>query len=161
MPNKTDLIEKVIESLERDKASAEAGLASAREGAKEAPSAMESHSDTTRSQMQHLAENLEKDIQEKESGIMALGDFKTSVGPAKGDVSVGSVVSITDEAERRFIYFILPAGGGTKVETDGASITVLSSTAPLAQALIGKRAGETVSFSAGAKVRMLKIIGIE
>ncbi len=161
MFDKAALIDQVIDTLERDKASAEAGLASARQGAKEAPSAMESHSDTTRSQMQHLAENLEKDIQEKENGITELEDLKTSIGPNNGSVNIGSVVGIADDAGRRFVYFVLPAGGGVKVADGNKKITVLSATAPLAKAIIGKRAGGTATLATGPKIRQLKILSID
>ncbi len=155
------MIEKVIEALRKDKKSAEIGLASARRGAKEAPSAMEFHSDTTRSQMQHLAESLEKDIREKEEGIAALQTMKDDFGSISNDsVRSGSLVSVSDDTGQEFLYFILPAGGSIKLKDGASEIAVVSATAPLARSLIGKRAGETALFAAGTKARHLKILAI-
>lgn len=162
MLNKNVLVDRIIAELKKQEEEVRQGLASARTSAIEAPGAMQSHSDTTRSQMEHLAENFERIILEKEVALREFNDLKKSVDISKENIDVGCVVEVVDEAETHSFYFIALSAGGTQVVLDETnSITVLSSTAPLAKALIGKKRGDLATYSIGNKTKSLTIVSVE
>jgi len=162
MLNKNVLVDRIIAELKKQKEEVERGLASARTSAIEAPGAMQSHSDTTRSQMEHLAENFERIILEKEVALREFNDLKKSVDISKESIDVGCVVEVVDEAGMHSFYFIALSAGGTQVMLDKTNpITVLSSTAPLAKALIGKKRGDLATYNIGNKTKSLTIVSVE
>ena len=162
MLNKNALIDVILVTLEKEKADNEESLKQTRQAAMDAPSAMQSHSDTTRSQMEHLAENFERFIAQKKAAIENLGTFKKEI-PTSGDgIKIGSLIEVADEKNTRHFYFILPFGGGVTVtDKEGRSIVVLSASASLGRALLGKKSGNNVTMSMGGKTRALRIISVE
>lgn len=123
---------------------------------------MQSHSDTTKSQMSRLAEEIQRSINEKGLAIRTLDALIYSGLPSDVDaIRVGSVVEVCDERNEREIFFILPAGGGIEVADDDRTILVVTSRAPLAVALFGKRQGETAKLQIGSRHRELTIVNIQ
>ncbi|MFA6495394.1 MAG: hypothetical protein WC246_02750 [Candidatus Paceibacterota bacterium] len=162
MVNKNYLIDAVVVALEKERADNEESLKQTRQTAMDAPSAMQSHSDTTRSQMEHLAENFERFIAEKNFAIENLKAFKKEISASGDEIKVGSLVGVTEGTNMRHFYFILPFGGGVAVvDKEGRSVVVLSASAPLARALLGKKSGTETTTSTRGNIRVLHITSVE
>ncbi|HRC56918.1 MAG TPA: GreA/GreB family elongation factor, partial [Kofleriaceae bacterium] len=100
------------------------------------------------------------------------------LGPARDfdpdeAVSVGALVTVQEEAERRR-FLIAPQGGGLELPVSalgavtaaepagrGAVVTVLTLTSPMGRALVGKHVGDECELTSGAGVRTLEIVSLQ
>jgi len=122
---KQELLQRVIETVMQERKKAEESLATTRQAAIDAPGAMQSHSDTTKSQMSRLAEEIERSIEEKNFALRTLQGMAHSGLPSDTEViKIGSVVEVLTERGEREIYFILPVGGGIEIVDNDRTITV-------------------------------------
>lgn len=159
---KQELLQRVIETLAREKNSAEQSLKTTMQAVIEAPGAMQSHSDTTKWQMSRRAEVIQRLIDEKSFAIHTLQDMiHSNLSSDAGEVEIGSIVEIRNERNEREVYFILPVGGGIEVVDNDRTILVITARAPVAAALIGKRQGQTVKLHIGSQQRELTIVSIQ
>lgn len=139
----------------------ENGLKSARRDAKESPSAIESHSDTTRNQMQTLAANIERAIKEKEIAVNRLKALINSSSEKIDTIKEGALVEIETENGEKNFYIIAPDGGaGASVEENGIRITSITLKTPLGAALMDKKIGETVIIQNKNGNKKIKILNI-
>ncbi len=61
-------------------------------------------------------------------------------------ISLGCLVTL-QERYGLCTYLIVPEGGGCVVEVEGERVTAMSIKAPVAQAVLGKKAGEAVLYN--------------
>ena len=96
-----------------------------------APSAMESHSDTTRSEKEKLVMALDREINEMEGNIKVAEKMEPNYLELAGQESTMKVL-------------LVPAGlGGKKID----DVVLLGANSPLGQAVAGKKSGEKLEFS--------------
>jgi len=159
--NKEAAIKGIIKELERQRLELENGLKSAKRDAKESPSAMESHSDTTRNQMQTLAANIERTIKEKEMAILSLNKFLNSSEKQSDTAKEFALVEIENESGEKRFYAIVPEGGaGATIDEGGVPITSITLKTPLGIALTNKKIGETAIIQNKSGNRTIKILNI-
>ena len=159
---KQELLQHVIKALIQSKKSAEQSFAVTKQAAIEAPGAMQSHSDTTKSQMGNFAEKVQESIIEKDHAINTLQTMaRSDLSSDLSNIRIGSVAEVLTETNERETYFMLPVGGGIKVTDGNRTISVITPRAPLAIALIGKKQGETIKLQVGSRQRKLTIISIQ
>jgi transcription elongation GreA/GreB family factor len=65
-----------------------------------------------------------------------------------------------ENAGRRVTYFLLPAAGGIRVDTGGASIQTLATTSPLGAALLGLSEGDDAEVVTGQGSRSYAIVSV-
>ena len=158
--NKKTIIRGVIDELERQKNELETGLKSAEEAALESPGAMQSHSDTTKSQMHTLAMNIKNMAKQKETAIGSLNKLMDSE-KIFDSVKEGALVETEGEDGEKNFYIIAPEGGaGATIIREDATIISITLATPLGTALSGKTAGETAILKTKAGERKIKIINI-
>jgi len=160
---KKELLQSVIDTLKKNMESAEERLKTIVQAAVDAPGAMQSYSDTTKSQMGQIADELQRSLTEQSLtlGILQSMVSSYSLFDDVGCVKIGSFVEVLDENTEREFYLILPAGGGIEISDQGREILVISSHAPIATALIGKKPGEKIGLKIGQLQRNLTIVNIQ
>ena len=157
--NKQKILQLVHADLSRNLESTRESIGKTRQQAIEAPGAMESKSDTTKSQMSNIANVLQGSYATNQQGLLDLEALMVSP-PQSSRVSSYSLVEVRDASDSKENYFILPAGGGNTYEVDGEEVTVISDRAPLASALIGHAVGDKVEVKIGAVIRKLTITSV-
>lgn len=159
--DKTSIVNAVIKKLTRQKTGLETGLVSAKRAALESPGAMQSHSDTTKSQMHTLAANIEKLIKEKTAAINALKTSAISEPGNHNQIKLGTLVEIEGQNEQKIFYLIVPEGGaGAVVKVDGVTVISLTTKSPLGSALFNRKIGETVILENKNGKKILNISNI-
>lgn len=159
MADKGKLLQLVIEKAEKEKVRIEATLESIREEAIGAPDSRQSHSDTTRFQINSIRGKLRENAERYRTIVKALETFTF---PAKiaPRVSIGSLVELADENGGVRVLLILPEGNSISVKDGDVMVTVLTPTAPLGSALMGKRQGDTIEFPPHSPTRFT-IVGVK
>jgi transcription elongation GreA/GreB family factor len=159
--DKRSAIGAIIKELERQKLELENGLKSAKQAAKDSPSAMESHSDTTRNQMQILGDNIKRMIEEKGKALDSLKKIMDSSEGVFDSVQDGAVIETEGEKNEKHFYVIVPEGGaGATIDQNGVPITSITLKTPLGTALAGKKTGDTAIVQNKNGDRKIKILGI-
>jgi transcription elongation GreA/GreB family factor len=158
--DKKTVIKGVIEELERQRGELETGLRSAEQAAIDSPGAMQSHSDTTKSQMHTLAMNIKNLVKQKDAAIRSLNKLMDSE-EVFDSVKEGALVETTGENNEKNFYIIVPEGGaGTTIVREGAAIISITLATPLGTALSGKTNGENAILKTRSGERKIKIINI-
>ena len=127
----------------------EKSLLEARIAQRNAPSAMESHSDTTRSEMEKMVTALEieiRNIKEKIESIPA------SLTPPNGSVQLWQEVQINNTGTPMTVIFVPDGMGGDTI----GQTKLISETTRLGRAMLGKRVGESCDID-GRKVEVLQL----
>jgi transcription elongation GreA/GreB family factor len=160
--NKSELLQKVIDVLQKNIEGVERRAQTATQASIDAPGAMQSHSDTTKSQMGQIANALQKSLSEQQLAMSALQTMISMSRPSEAKfVEEGSLVEVTDGGSENEFYLILPAGGGIEIEDRERTILIVTPQAPIAITLMGMRQGESVEFRINRLARKLTILNIQ
>lgn len=131
----------LIASLKKDLGKKGKFLEHTKRASREAPSAMESHSDTTREVMGRLADSQTKLIVQTEKIIQHLGKLSAMVRGIK--IVEGSIVELST-GQNKLFYLLTSMGGGLSVELGGDTIRTLNTGSAIGKSLLGKKLGTTV-----------------
>ena len=160
--NKNELLQSIISTLKKNIENAGGRAQTVLQALIDAPGAMQSHSDTTKSQMGRIADALQKSLSEQNSALnilQSMANFSLPFGV--GRVEIGSLVEVADDSGEKESYLILPAGGGIEIDVQDKTILVVTSQAPIATALINKKQGESVELKIGRLTRKLTILDVQ
>ncbi len=152
--DKHSVTQKVIELLEQKVQDIERSIQQAIQDAREAPSAMESWSDSSRSEKQRLAANFEQDKIEL-SDVMKFIKTIDSNHPHT-IIQNGSLIQ-TQENETTIWYFIIPARGGDRIAIDNETLIALSPDSLIGKGFMDKKQNDTVKFKALKGIRTITI----
>ncbi len=153
--NKQLILEKVIDIF-NDKISAVAAeIKEAQEQVKSSPTAMESHSDTSRFQSDVLLQNLQR----RRGELIKIVDQLTKMTLETGECAhIGSIVALDSED---LLYLLLPQGADfLEFEIGGIKVVAIGADTILGKSLNGRKIGDsfTTSLPKGEKKRKIKSI---
>lgn len=157
MIDKELLRQKAIDFLEEEIQSLEKTSKAEHDLMKEAPSAMQSYSDTTRSQKEALLAGYGKSLKEKQDILRALKSLKLEPHET---VKAGSLVQVAEKKETNF-YFIIPGSSGQQIDDNDIKVTILSPVSVIARALMGSEEGDIVKVKVPVGSREMEIVSIE
>jgi len=142
--DKQKIAELYLKSLEEKIKKLEESLGMVKKQVKEAPSAMESHSDTSRFQADKIAGGIEQNLAalKKQRAVMNDVAAKKCEKPEPGAVII---LKDKDSGEELY-YFLVNGQGGDVLGVDGKKVNVISSESPLAQAGINFGPGQSFEF---------------
>lgn len=153
--NRELITSKIIDILSERLNNLKESLKETEDSERQAPSAMESHSDTSRFQLGQLADNLRILIKNIEKVIKEIEKTKTT----EGCVGQGSIVKI-EEGGNELYYYISPMGLGESFLIEGKEFRVISVNTPIAKCLSEKKVGENVEIKTPNGSYFVKIIEI-
>ena len=156
MLNKREVLENFIRIQEERIKQMEASLGKTQRDARESPGSNVSHSDTMKFQFSNLALGIQKRISEANEAIRSLRQItieQKTVGVIVGGSLIGLKNTDTDEV---IFYMFIPEKGGELVEIDGQKIMSVSVTAPLFNAVRGKKKGDELDFK-GKTIEIIEV----
>ena len=158
--DKQEMLDEVIRLTEEDIKGKKEVVENAKEAVRKSPTAMQARYDTSRSENDNLRDYHEGDLRRAESGLGQLCSFRFDTPDM---ILTGSVVQLEDvETREQTAYFILPYGGGSKIETEQGVVHVITPQAPIARGIFGKRLGYSFRLEMdGVTPRSLKVIATE
>ena len=157
--SKSDVLEAIRAAIAREIAVLDLSAASAREGATHEQAKPENDKDTRALEASYLAgaqAGRARDLAAtaKRIEFLELRDF------GKGDPIAPSALVELDVDGVRSVFFLADVGGGRKVEVGGVEVQVVTAEAPLGQALLGKKQGDTFEMRVKKDVREYEIVGV-
>jgi transcription elongation GreA/GreB family factor len=155
-PPKSILKDQLVRSLAADLAVRERAYEAAREGATHGEAKPENDKDTRALEQSYLARGEALRLEEQRAALAEVQAM--SVQPfSEGPVRLGALVETEEDGEGA-LFWILPHGGGTRL--DAGSVLVVTPKSPLGAALLGGRAGDEREVLLAGKLRVLRIVAI-
>ena len=137
---------------------ARASAEETRKGATHEESRAENDKDTRGLEASYLARGQAMRVEELHEAIgrvriMELPDY------VDRPIGIGALIeALVDDQERTF--FLAPAGGGEKLQIDGATVRVLTPASPVGRALIGKRAADELELTLAGRRRCYELLEV-
>ncbi len=146
--NKKEIIEKIIQELEVLLEEQNSRMKKIERDRMEAPSFMQSASDTTRSEKQKEGDDYKLKIQNTKDSILYFKEIDL----------MGKFIKIKDEDKNNKIYLMVEKGGGIVLREE--KIMTISSETPIFRCLENKKRGDTCVLKIGDNEKKLKILEI-
>jgi transcription elongation GreA/GreB family factor len=143
--SKADLKRELLEQLEAQLVTARAAHAAATEGAISDESRPENDKDTRGLEQSYLARGHAQRVADLETAVATIASLPTA---AMTTVGVGALVTIA-EGDRTRVIYVAGFGGGLVLAGD---VTVVTPTAPMGRALLGKRVDDEAELGQRAFV---------
>lgn len=140
------LQQQVLARLAEDLVQTEQSVKTAHEAATHEENIAENKYDTLGLEAAYLASGQARRAEAIRQSISHWQQFRpTPYDPGKG-IQLGALVGLLDSDEKQQQLFLGPDGGNMKLWMDAEPIQVISSEAPLGQALLGKCEGDEVAI---------------
>lgn len=137
-----------LEELKRQSDFLKMGMADANQVKIEAPSAMESWSDTTRSQKESEIAQYVSKIKESEEAFVYLSSLKNRNPENK--IGLADIFSAKDLSSGEISYYLIAEKGGGLILKEPRAF-VISSTTPIANVFLSKKVGDRFEISGKEK----------
>jgi transcription elongation GreA/GreB family factor len=124
-----------------------ASYGASRDAVLSTPHVMKSKREVFGQESAYLANALALNIQEREHELKVLRALRLPEAATR--VSLGCVVGVgTEVGQAQAFYFVLPVCGGMELaaSTSGPTVHVMTPTAPVARALLGRSLGDEVTL---------------
>ena len=116
--------------------------------------------DTRALEQTYLARGQAERVISAESDLLVLRSVRCITFSEDSPVAATALVKIEDEGGQSRILFVLPVAGGTKLESQGQTVQVITPHSPLGQALLEKSEGDEVEVLGGKTPRHWEIVGV-
>ncbi len=156
--NKDAILKQVVSNVRDNLHKVQESVKSTKQRANDAPGAMVSHSDTSKSQLDNLAAGLNVRAYGLEVELRDLEGFSAH---DNSNVAMGALVKIEDsDGENLRHCYVLPAGAGTTVEKGKGLVNIITTSAPLFNAMKGLEADDEFYFKKGKEKKEYCILDI-
>jgi len=146
--DKSLLQQQVLERLADDLLQVEQAARTAHETATHEESIAENKYDTLGLEAAYLATGQARRAAAIREAMAAWRQFRPPAYDDRQGIQLGALVCLVDADDRQHLFFLGPDGGSMKLLVGGEPVQVVSSQAPLARAMLGKREGDEVSVQA-------------
>lgn len=154
------LRQQVLELLAEDLLRVEQAAREAHEAATHEENIAENKYDTLGLEAAYLATGQARRAEAMRQAIVNWRSFSpTSYNPSQG-IQLGALIVLVDVGDKQLRLFLGPEGGNMTLSCGGELTQVISSKAPLARALLGKREGDEVSLEVASVRRELEVLKV-
>jgi transcription elongation GreA/GreB family factor len=155
--DKDELLAELLRLVEVDLDAITEGQQASQAGATHAENKAEGDKDMRSTESSYLARGLAKRVLELRTAVSRLSNLKNRVFGEESIVAMSALLEVEDEDEDCALYYIAPSGGGIVVELDGAKISVITPTSPLARAMIGRHLDDEVELQTPQGPKILTV----
>jgi transcription elongation GreA/GreB family factor len=158
--DKHALQQQVLQQLAADLLLAERAALTAHETATHEENIAENKYDTLGLEAAYLATGQARRAETIRQALARWQQFRPPASEAHRGIQLGALVCLVDADERQQWVFLGPAGGSMKLEGGDGAVQVISSDAPLGQALLGKCVGDEVAVEVGPHRLQLEVLQV-
>ena len=160
MMDKLLLQQQVLERLAEDLQQAEQAARAAHETATHTENIAENKYDTLGLEAAYLATGQARRADAIRQAIAHWRKFRPHPYNARQGIQLGALVCLVDADDRQQQLFLGPDGGNMKLSTGAAHIQVISSQAPLGEALLGKCGGDEVVIQIARNRQQFEVLRV-
>jgi transcription elongation GreA/GreB family factor len=155
------LINAIVEKLQLELSTAVAASEQAHDSATHSENIAANKYDTLAVEAAYLAHGQSIRIAELSQSIALYQHFQRPTFNARATVQLGALVCIEDDQEQQRRLLIGPAAGGLSIDSEQGPIQIITPSAPLGQALMGKRVDDQVVWQINQRNESFSIVAIE
>ncbi|MEJ7597372.1 MAG: GreA/GreB family elongation factor [Kofleriaceae bacterium] len=156
MTDKHALRDELLVQLAAALEAARSAHAAAIEGATHPEARAENAKDTRGLEQSYIARGQAQRVAELEAAVSEIGKLELR-DLRDAAVTIGALITVTEEAAPSRRYFLAPHGGGNVLAGD---VHVITPASPRGLALLGKRAGDVAELVIAGKPRELEITDV-
>jgi len=152
--NKAEIVKALTAALRSEFDRHSSSSKEARQAGNDDESRAEDRYDTRSTEENYLADGLARQAFAAVAAAEAIGKMRLPDFSGGTPIDLGALVQLDFDGEKEW-FFLAPSAGGTEVEYQGETITVLTPESPLGQQLTGRQTGEVLAKPAATITRML------
>lgn len=145
---RSQILDAILECLQADRQAVLQSAQAAHQAATHEESRAEDSHDTRGLEASYLAGAQAKRALELERQIVQVKQYSRAPVPIGRGVAMGSGVELEWNGRRSY-YFIVGLGGGVSVSVGGQRVNVITPQGALGEALMGRKAGDSVDVESG------------
>lgn len=150
---KSEIVASILERLREEFENRHRASKLTREGGNDEESKAEGKYDTLAIEQNYLADGLAKQALAAAEAITEIEKMPLRTFAETDPIELGALVEIEFPGEREWFFFA-PSGGGTEIQHEGTTVTVITPESPLGSQLIGSRAGDQTAAPIAKIVRV-------
>ncbi len=154
---KQQILDELIQAARKELAGLEASAKSNRDFATDQEFKAESKYDTRALEASYLASAESKRVEELKLEIQILEEVDIGSSKKLGEISIGALVELLHQEQKRF-YFLIPTAGGTIIKIGETAVLVVSVFSPIGDALLGLHAGDEFEVETPKETRTYKVL---
>jgi transcription elongation GreA/GreB family factor len=158
--DKPVLLNAIVAALATELETLAAAARDARESATDDESRAEDKHDTRAIEASYLADGQERAALELAEALKAYRALEPRAFAAGEPVALTAVIELAIGRQREH-YFLGPSRGGLVVTVDGRDVLVITPQSPIGRKLLGRRAGDVVTFDGPRPPREGRIVSVE
>ena len=155
------LVNAIVEKLELELSTAVAASQQARDSATHSENIAANKYDTLAVEAAYLAHGQSMRIAELKQSIALYQHFQRPAFNSRATIALGALVCIENNQEQKRYLLIGPAAGGLSIDSEQGAIQIITPTAPLGQALMGKRVDDEVDWQINQRKESYRVMAIE
>jgi transcription elongation GreA/GreB family factor len=155
--DKASLRAELLRVLEAELATMERAERAAREGATHEEAKPENDKDTRALEASYLARGQSLRAEELRAHVTLVKNMALRAFAEDDPIALGAVVTL-EEAEHRFVVFVAPCGGGTKLAA--GAVQVVTPRSPLCDALMGRQLGDECEVLLAGRIREIAVVSV-
>lgn len=117
----------------------------------------ESKYDTRALEASYLASAEAKRVEELKLEIQILEEVDLDASKKLGEISIGALVELKYQNQKRF-YFLIPTAGGTVLKVKDDAVMVVSVFSPIGDAMLGLKMGDHFEVQTPKEMRNYEIL---
>ena len=160
MIDKHELQQRVLQRLAEDLLQAEQAARVAHETATHEENIAENKYDTLGLEAAYLATGQARRADAIAQAMATWRQFRPGAYDETRGIQLGALVCLVDAGGGEHHFFLGPAGGSMKLVGGDSAVQVISSDAPLGQALLGKCEGDEVSIGRGPTRQQFEVLQV-
>lgn len=155
------LVSAILDKLQLELSTAVAASQQAHDSATHSENIAANKYDTLAVEAAYLAHGQSMRIAELKQSIVLYQHFQRPTFDTHATIQLGALVCIEDEQGQQRRFLVGPAAGGLTIDSAQGAIQVITPTAPLGRALIGKRVDDEVDWQINQRKTPFSIVGVE
>ncbi|HVU02578.1 MAG TPA: hypothetical protein VHE30_12540 [Polyangiaceae bacterium] len=158
--NKRALVERIVEALRAELATAERVARETADAANHPEARPENDKDTRKIELSYLAAGQATRARDLEVAIHLVGSMPLPEFRDETPIGLGAIASLETDGKPQRV-FLCAAGGGMTLDLDGAEVRVVTIEAPLGKGLLGRTVGESFELLIAGKPREVEVRAVE
>jgi len=158
--NKKQIINDILTHLAHELAAIKAAANNAHLAATDDQSVAETQYDTLAIEASYLAEGQSRRVTEIQQAKQAIEQLVIRDFQEEMPIALGALVQITHKSNNNKWFFIAPAAGGFRGVLNEQYYTVITPSAPLSKALVGRFIGDDIELMVGVNKQVSEIITV-
>lgn len=154
------LLRELIQNAKNELTQLEAAAKANKDFATDQEFKAESKYDTRALEASYLASAEAKRVEELKLEVQILEEVDLEASKKLGEISIGALVELEHNKQKRF-YFLIPTAGGTMLKVKNETVLVVSVFSPIGDALMGLKVGEEFEVETPKETRHYQVVSFQ